>query len=88
MKYSSDFLSRAHALSFENRATLSQSNLCGCFYCLKTFSPSEILEWIDDKNADTAMCPYCGIDAIIAGKSEFPIDDMEFLKQMFHRYFN
>ena len=88
MKYPTDFLDRAYKLSFENHSTLVQSHTCACFYCLKTFSPSEIVEWIGDKDADTAMCPYCGIDAIIADKTGLPIEDFKFLNQMYQRYFN
>ena len=88
MKYSNDFLGRAHNLAFENRTAVMQSTSCACFYCLKTYSPFDIVEWIHDKNADTAICPLCGIDSVIADKSELPITDLEFLNQMYQRYFN
>ena len=87
MKYSHDFLSRAHALAFENREALMQSTTFACFYCLKIFAQTDIVEWIDDKAANTAMCPFCGIEAVIVGKSELPINDLGFLKQMYRRYF-
>ena len=49
----------------KNREILEKSELVGCFYCLKIFNPSEIKEWIDDEQ--TAICPYCGIDSVMAG---------------------
>jgi hypothetical protein len=81
-------LGRAHKLAFENRNIVIESEICACFYCLKTFKSSEIVEWAKDKNAGTAICPYCGIDAVIADMSELPIIDLDFLKQMYQRYFN
>ncbi|PWT76084.1 MAG: cytoplasmic protein [Bacteroidetes bacterium] len=88
MNYTNDFLDYAHDSSFKNRITLASSNSCACFYCLQTFSPSVIEEWIEDKDADTAVCPFCGIDSVISEKSGLPISDSNFLKQMQERYFN
>ena len=87
MEYSNEFLERAHRFSFGNRTLVMQSTACICFYCLGTFDPSNIIEWIDDKDADTAMCPLCGIDAVIPSKSELPINDPQFIQQMRTRYF-
>lgn len=52
-----------HPLSFRNRAFLACSEDAACFYCLRTFRPSEIWHWID--NEETAVCPYCGIDSVL-----------------------
>ena len=42
-------------------------DLCGCFYCLRTFPPTAISEWVDEHNSygTTALCPHCGIDSVI-----------------------
>lgn len=53
---------------------------CGCFYCLTIFSPSEIVEWIQDEK-ETAVCPYCGIDSVIGESAGYPITK-EFLEKM------
>ena len=75
----------AHHFSNNNMKDLKKDNLCGCFCCLKVFSPSEIKEWIiDDNDCDrfgTAICPYCGIDSVIGESSGFPITK-EFLTKM------
>lgn len=76
--------SAAHQRSIYHRAEVLASEVCGCFYCLKTYPPSEIAEWTDD--GDTALCPKCGIDAVIGSKSGFPIT-REFLKEMKSIYF-
>jgi hypothetical protein len=56
----------------QHRGELDVSAHCGCFFCFRTFSPAEIKTWID-KN-QTALCPRCGIDAVIGTASGFQID--------------
>lgn len=74
----------AHRFSSYHRKDLEKDNICGCFYCLKIFSPSEIEEWEDDGN--TAVCPYCGIDSVIGESSGFPITTV-FFKEMHKEWF-
>lgn len=52
-----------HKACFKNKALLAQSQYCGCFYCLNSYKPSEIIEWVDGNL--TAICPKCGIDSVI-----------------------
>lgn len=70
----------AHKFCANHREELLKDNKCGCFYCLQIFSPSEIQEWIEDPKG-TAVCPYCGIDAVIGESSNYPITE-EFLEKM------
>jgi hypothetical protein len=69
----------AHAFSTHHRRSVVESDSCGCFYCLAIYSPLEIAEWIDD--ADTALCPKCGVDAVIGSRCGYPIAQ-EFLRKM------
>lgn len=78
-------LESAHNHSIYHIAELSQSQYCGCFYCTKTFKVNEISDWIDDDR--TALCPHCGIDAVIGDKSGFPIHDKSFLEKMRNKFF-
>ena len=48
---------------------------------MSIYPPSEIVDWIDDREAMTADCPRCGIDAVIGSASGFPIT-LEFLNLM------
>lgn len=73
-------LKAAHRFCSGNKESLKKDNLCGCFYCLEIFHPSEIEEWIDS-NENTALCPHCEIDSIIGQNSGFPITK-EFLSKM------
>ncbi|WP_337867994.1 cytoplasmic protein [Meiothermus sp.] len=74
----------AHQHASRHRAEILQSEQCGCFYCLRIFPPSEIEEWIDE--GQTALCPYCGIDAVLGSASGAQITE-DFLGQMRERYF-
>jgi hypothetical protein len=79
---------RAHENGSLHREEILRSSSCGCFYCLKTFTPAEIVEWIDEVEgvAQTALCPMCGIDAVIGSASGFPITE-DFLKRMSQHWF-
>lgn len=80
----------AHDAARFNKTKLARDSRCGCFYCLHIFSPAEIYEWIPEENGGTevtALCPYCGIDAVIGESSGFPITQ-EFLKVMGRKYFD
>jgi hypothetical protein len=77
---------RAHKHCIENRAEVEASALCGCFYCMSIYPPSEIVDWIEDREALTADCPRCGIDAVIGSASGFLITP-EFLKLMNEHWF-
>ncbi len=75
---------RAHKHSSRHREELLNSESCGCFYCLKIYSPLEITRWIDENQngiGTCAMCPKCDIDSVIGSASGFPITE-EFLKKM------
>lgn len=58
--------------------------VCGCFYCLAVYSPSAITEWTDYD--DSALCPKCGIDSVLAEDSGYPITTA-FLTRMYARWF-
>ena len=70
----------AHTYCTNNKESLMNDSSCGCFYCLTIFSPSEIVEWIQDEK-ETAVCPYCGIDSVIGESAGYPITK-EFLEKM------
>ena len=73
----------AHGHSSNNRKELESSKLCGCFYCLHIFPPTEIEEWVDTGDT-TALCPSCGIDSVLGDASRSQITK-EFLSRM-HKY--
>ena len=86
-----EYIISAHKCCSRNKIALKKSNRCGCFYCLATFSPEEISDWIIEKNGSdadlsldersTARCPRCGTDSVIGDAFGFPITEA-FLGEM------
>ncbi|MGI8548344.1 MAG: cytoplasmic protein [Gemmatimonadaceae bacterium] len=66
-------LESIHRFSSRNRALLAQSKQAGCFYCQSLFDPAEMMDWVDAPQHETgdtadgitALCPRCGIDAVL-----------------------
>jgi hypothetical protein len=89
-------LELAHKRSIRHRAEVEASETCGCFYCLATFPPREITDWTDwpegtpdgeeDRYGQTALCPRCGIDAVIGAAAGYPLTS-DFLRAMNVRWF-
>ena len=77
-------LEKAHEYSSYHKAELEKDNICGCFFCLKIYNPTEIEEWTD--GGKTAICPKCDIDSVIGESSGFPITK-EFLITMNKKWF-
>jgi hypothetical protein len=77
-------LTEAHDHSTANRAELEQSATCRCFYCLAAFPPAEVEEWIDDRDGQTAICPRCGIDAVVGSASGVDMSDDFFAAMQTH----
>ncbi len=79
-------LRRAHKCSIRNKEQVEKSDKCGCFSCGKIFHPSEIMDYFEDDESPTAICPYCHIDSVIGNASGFPVTP-EFMKKMKKRWF-
>jgi hypothetical protein len=73
---------REHA--FRHRAEIQASARCGCYFCFHTFPTAEIRAWVDSDQ--TALCPACGIDAVIGDASKHRLDG-KFLRQMHTHFF-
>ena len=79
-------ISNAYKYAFQNKPYLLHDSRCGCYHCLRIFSPCEIIRYVDDCGIGTAICPYCGVDAVIGESSGFPIA-IEFLEKMHNKWF-
>lgn len=78
----------AHAHSSGHADELKQCELAGCFYCCSTFPPGEIREWIkESRGGETAICPRCGIDAVIGSAAGFQLTPA-FLTRMKEYWFD
>lgn len=81
-----------HDLCKANAASLSESPVCGCFYCMKIFPSTEVSEFVRGFDGGTmGLCPYCGIDALLPSSSVeaagFELE-MSMLVQMERYWFN
>lgn len=86
----------AHHHTTNNRAELEASKLCGCCSCMEVFPPDEIVAWTgldlsnfdsaDTANAETALCPRCGSEALIGDKAGYGLAS-EFLHRMNQAWF-
>lgn len=57
-----------------NREALAAVRECGCFSCGSRFAPSAIKVWEDEElGGKTALCPYCGVDAVVVGTPSLPL---------------
>jgi hypothetical protein len=75
----------AHQHARNNRDEVLGSTNCGCFFCRAIFDAKVPMEFVE--NNQTALCPNCGIDAVIGDKAGFEITP-EFLSAMFRRWFS
>lgn len=65
-------LESLHRFSTGHRDILATASRAGCFHCGTIFPPSEIAEWID--GGVTALCPRCGIDAVLPETTSIAVD--------------
>jgi hypothetical protein len=75
-------LEHAHRHSISHRVEIAASTRCGCFHCLAKIAPGLIREWCDD--GQTALCPNCGIDALIGDAAGFPLDQSSLRRMNAH----
>jgi hypothetical protein len=76
-------LDQAHEYSSNHKKMVLNSKKVGCFYCLRTYRPSKIKEWIDA--GETALCGFCGIDSVLP--SFYGMTGPEFLQAMYDKWF-
>ena len=71
----------ASDMTLYNKPILSKSKMASCYSCISTFPVTEIKEFVD-MNDDTALCPKCGIDAVLGDATDLPIHNLEYLQAM------
>ncbi len=65
--------------AIHNRKLLDKVSECACYHCCKVYQPSDIKEWTDKD--DTALCPLCGVDAVLPIYEESE-KEIEFLTKL------
>lgn len=69
---SEDFIKKAPMYAFKNKEAVAISQICGCYNCLNVISVKDIEFWTDDD--ETALCPKCTLDTLIAGSLGIQLD--------------
>ena len=65
-------LQQAYEHSRLNRRFMGAGAVCRCFHCLSAFPADQIQCWVDD--GDTALCPNCGVDAVLSSHADDLLD--------------
>lgn len=71
----------AHRESTHHRDALRQVGRGCCFYCLRRFAVAGVERWIDD--GETALCPHCGIDAVLPDRGDLSDERLGTMHHMF-----
>ncbi len=71
-----------HATS--NETEIKKSKKAGCYYCLKVFDASEVIDYLTVER--TALCPYCTIDSVLSDSSGYNLDT-EILTELHNFWF-
>jgi hypothetical protein len=74
-----DQISAAIRFATGNREALAKSKKAGCYYCLTIYAASEVVRFLPPE--DTALCPYCGIDSVLADQSPYELK-VEILEEL------
>ena len=86
MTLSQTELKSLHKLCFQNEHLIRDAKQAGCFCCLEVFPTSAIDEWHQYQNSQTACCPHCSVDSVLADDENVKLSH-DLLKQMQTRYF-
>ena len=62
-------IEQACNMSRRNRAAVTAAKECGCYFCLRSFPATDVVEWAD-LDEMTALCPNCGIDSVLPGVTD------------------
>ena len=71
---------------FSGYRTIDIGEKHGTIVVISGGSPIEITRYADDNSIGTAICPYCGVDAVIGESSGLPITKT-FLEKMHNKWF-
>jgi hypothetical protein len=59
----------SNGVNKSHRHVIEDDDVVGCYSCCTTFQGHEIEEWINEQRfggpGETAVCPLCGIDAVV-----------------------
>ena len=61
--------------SIYSSSEIADADVCGYYSCVSTFQSKSVEQWRD--YGQTALCPRCGVDAVLPGVSDTQeLDDL------------
>lgn len=57
-----------------NEIEILNSDVCSCIFCCQTYSARLVKDWVSDTKGNNAICPNCGIDAVVGDSSGYTFD--------------
>lgn len=63
-----------HSHATNNEIEILKSTTCSCFFCRQTYSARLVNDWVSDERGVSAICPECGMDAVIGDACGLPLD--------------
>jgi len=55
--------------TYKNADIIEESNVCACYFCLKTFPSHLVIDFVD--KGKTALCPVCKTESVYGDASGF-----------------
>ena len=82
-----DALKAVYSHSIRNEESINNSDFCGCFHCISIFPVADVKlsDLIIEKDGHrTAICPICGIDAVLGDASvEITAEILEMMNEYY-----
>lgn len=85
MNFAEEQLELTRARSHNHWELLRKSHYCACFHCTEFFFADKVREFTDGNN--TALCPFCGVDAVVPHVEEVCELSAPLIKAMNARFF-
>ena len=57
-----------------NEIEILRSKTCSCLFCRQTYDARKVNDWINDERGMSAICPECGMDAVVGDNGGEPLD--------------
>lgn len=77
---------KASDATMYNKDVIQKSKYVACYHCIRVFEASHVHEFVDEDDT-TALCPHCGIDALLGDATCLPIHDVHYLKSLYEMGF-
>lgn len=78
-----------HGLSIYNADAVQLCERVGCFHCERIFPAAQVVKFVSERTSQvkTALCPHCGVDAILPEAPGVIVLSPELLEKMHKHYF-